>query len=77
MRRSCTRLAGMGTITLRLGDAAKWTPERKYRFKQGETDMGDKGKKDKGKKEQQTKAQLSTKAKRKKKKEKKKEKKIK
>jgi hypothetical protein len=41
-------------------------------FKQGETDMGDKGKKDKGKKEQQKKAQLSPKEKRKLKKEKRK-----
>jgi hypothetical protein len=39
---------------------------------QGETDMGDKGKKDKGKKEQQKKAQLNPKEKRKLKKEKKK-----
>jgi len=41
-------------------------------FKQGETDMADKGKKDKGKREQQKKAQLSLKEKRKLKKEKKK-----
>ncbi len=40
-------------------------------FKQGETDMGDKGKKDKGKKETQKKAQLNLKGKRKQKKEKK------
>ncbi len=40
-------------------------------FKQGETDMGDKGKRDKGKKEQQKKAQLNPKEKRKVKKEKK------
>ncbi len=39
-------------------------------FKQGETDMGDKGKRDKGKKEQQKKAQLSPKEKRRKKKQK-------
>jgi len=39
--------------------------------KQGETDMGDKGKKDKGRREQQKKAQLSPKEKRKLKKEKK------
>ncbi len=50
---------------------------RRYRpaqftFKQGETDMGDKGKKDKGKREQQKKAQLNPKEKRKLKKEKKK-----
>ncbi len=44
-----------------------------YRFKQGETDMGDKGKKDKGKKEHQKKAQLNLKEKRKQKKEKKKQ----
>jgi hypothetical protein len=41
-------------------------------FKQGETDMGDKGKKDKGKREQQKKAQRNPKEKRKLKKEKKK-----
>ncbi len=41
------------------------------RFKQGETDMGDKGKKDKGKKEHQKKARLNPKEKRKQKKEKK------
>lgn len=41
-------------------------------FKQGETDMGDKGKKDKGKREQQKKAQHNPKEKRKLKKEKKK-----
>jgi len=40
-------------------------------FKQGETDMGDKGKKDKGKREQQKKAANSPKEKRKMKKEKK------
>ena len=40
-------------------------------FKQGETDMGDKGKKDKGKREQQKKARLSPKEKRKLKREKK------
>jgi hypothetical protein len=42
-----------------------------FTFKQGETDMGDKGKKDKGKREQQKKAQLNPKEKRKLKKEKK------
>lgn len=40
-------------------------------FKQGETDMGDKGKKDKGKRELQKKAQLNPKEKRRLKKEKK------
>ncbi len=65
------RLLEMGTITTRrLGDVAEQTTIRKCRFKQGETDMGDKGKKDKGKKEQQKKAQLSVKDKRKKKREK-------
>jgi hypothetical protein len=44
----------------------------KFIFKQGESDMGDKGKKDKGKREQQKKAQLNPKEKRKLKKEKKK-----
>jgi len=43
-----------------------------FTFKQGETDMGDKGKKDKGKREQQKKARLNLKEKRKLKKEKKK-----
>ena len=43
-----------------------------FTFKQGETDMGDKGKKDKGKREQQKTAQLNPKEKRKLKKEKKK-----
>ncbi len=71
-QRSCTRLLETGTITMRrLGDVAERTPFGKCRFKQGETDMGDKGKRDKGKKEQQKKAQLSPKEKRKKKKEKK------
>lgn len=42
-----------------------------FTFKQGETDMGDKGKKDKGKREDQKKAQLNPKEKRKLKKEKK------
>jgi len=41
-------------------------------FKQGEIDMGDKGKKDKGKREQQKKAENNPKEKRKLKKEKKK-----
>ncbi len=50
-----------------LGGAISGIP----RFKQGESDMGDKGKKDKGKKEQQKKAVLSPKEKRKQKKEKK------
>ncbi len=36
-------------------------PSGESRFKQGETDMGDKGKKDKGKREQQKKAQLNLK----------------
>jgi hypothetical protein len=43
-----------------------------FTFKQGETDMGDKGKKDKGKRELQKKALLNPKEKRKLKKEKKK-----
>ena len=43
--------------------------------KQGETDMGDKGKRDKGKREQQKKARVTPKDKRKAKQEKKKEKK--
>ncbi|MEE8263124.1 MAG: hypothetical protein V3R83_11735 [Gammaproteobacteria bacterium] len=49
-----------------------FTGSGEFRFKQGETDMGDKGKKDKGKREQQTKAQHNLKEKRKQKKEKKK-----
>ncbi len=48
---------------------------RVFIFKQGETDMGDKGKRDKGKKEQQKKAQLDPKEKRKQKKGKKEKKK--
>ncbi len=47
-------------------------PSGETQFKQGETDMGDKGKKDKGKREQQKKAQLNLKEKRKQKKGKKK-----
>jgi hypothetical protein len=47
-------------------------PSGETRFKQGEADMGDKGKKDKGKREQQKKAQLNLKEKRKQKKEKRK-----
>ncbi len=43
-----------------------------FTLKQGETEMGDKGKKDKGKREIQKKAQLNLKEKRKSKKEKKK-----
>jgi len=43
-----------------------------FTFKQGEIDMGDKGKKDKGKREQQKKSQINPKDKRKLKKEKKK-----
>ncbi len=64
--------ARSGTITMRrLGDVAEQTPFGNCRFKQGATDMGDKGKRDKGKKEEQKKAQLSAKDKRKKKNEKK------
>ena len=47
------------------------TVRHKFTFQQGETDMGDKGKKDKGKREHQKKAQLNPKEKRKLKKEKK------
>ena len=54
----------------RLGDVAERTPFCGCRFKLGEPDMGDKGKKDKGKKEVQKKAQLTPKEKRRKKKEK-------
>jgi hypothetical protein len=62
----------MGTIAMgRLGDVAEQSPSGKCRFKRGETDMGDKGKRDKGKREQQKKAQLSPKEKRKQKREKK------
>ena len=45
--------------------------QAQFTFKQGEIDMGEKGKKDKGKREQQKKAQLNPKEKRKLKKEKK------
>ena len=54
-----------------VGDLEK--PSGESRFKQGETNMADKGKKDKGKKEQQKKAQLNPKQKRKQKKENKKQ----
>ncbi len=65
------RLLETGTITMRrLGDVAEQTPFGKCRFKQGETDMGDKGKRDKGRREQQKKAKLNLKEKRKLKKEK-------
>ena len=53
------------------GELAEQTPVGKFRIKQGETDMGDKGRRDKGKKEQQKKSQLTQKEKRKKKKDKK------
>ena len=65
-------------VDFRKGSSSGWTPPTncaspaQFTFKQGETDMGDKGKKDKGKKEQQKKAQLNPKEKRKLKKEKKK-----
>ena len=66
------RLVEMGTITMRwLGNVAEQTLYGKCRFKPGETDMGDKGKRDKGKKEKQKSAQLTPKDKRKKKKDKK------
>jgi hypothetical protein len=64
--------------TNRKGSASDWTPPTscaspsQFTFKQGETDMGDKGQKDKGKREQQKKALLNPKEKRKLKKEKKK-----
>ena len=44
---------------------AATTVSAQFTFKQGKTDMADKGKKDKGKKEQQKKAQLNPKEKRK------------
>ena len=66
------RLPEMGTITRRRpGSVAEQTPLVNCRFKQGETEMGDTGKRDKGKKEQQKKAKLGLKDKRKKKREKK------
>ncbi len=61
-----------GSLLVRYVEQRGWEePSGDSRFKQGETDMGDKGKKDKGKKEQQKKAQLNPKEKRKQKKEKK------
>lgn len=57
---------------LRLNTGYRRHSPAQFTFKQGEIDMGDKGKKDKGKKEQQKKAQLNLKEKRKLKKEKKK-----
>jgi hypothetical protein len=56
---------------LRSNTGFRFHSPAQFTFKQGETDMGDKGKRDKGKKEQQKKAQLSPKEKRKLKKEKK------
>jgi hypothetical protein len=70
---TCTRKP-----TNRKTSASGWTPPTnfaspsQFTFKQGEPDMGDKGKKDKGKREQQKKAQLNPQEKRKLKKEKKK-----
>ena len=52
------------------GHLSRWRRTCKIIFKQGEIDMGDKGKKDKGKREQQKKAKLNLKEKRKSKKEK-------
>jgi len=68
---------GIDAKRLRLLPSATDTGFRRHRpaqftFKQGEIDMGDKGKRDKGKREQQKKAQLNPKEKRKLKKEKKK-----
>jgi len=63
--------------TNRKASASGWTQPTncaspaQFTFKQGATDMGDKGKKDKGKREQQKKAQLTKKEKRKLRKEKK------
>jgi len=59
-------------LTSTTGDGVSRHSPAQVIFKQGETDMGDKGKKDKGKREQQKKAQLNPKEKRKLKKEKKK-----
>ena len=56
----------------KIGHPVRVVTGREYQFKQGETDMGDKGKKDKGKKEQQKKAKRGLKEKRKLKNEKKK-----
>ena len=70
--RPCMRLPEMGTITRRRpGSVAEQTPLVNCRFKQGETEIGDTGKRDKDKKEQQKKAKLGLKDKRKKKREKK------
>jgi hypothetical protein len=70
------KLASVTPIDLICSPGQPKTGFRRYSlaqviFHQGETDMGDKGKKDKGKREQQKKAQLNPKEKRKLKKEKK------
>jgi hypothetical protein len=65
-------LTGGNAMIGRLGRRFNLMLGEQVIFKQGETDMGDKGKKDKGKREHQKKAQLSPKEKRKVKKEKKK-----
>ena len=60
------------TYSLRPNTGFRHHSPAQFAFKQGETDIGDKGKINKGKKEQQKKAQLNPKEKRKLKKEKKK-----
>lgn len=57
---------------LRTGDGGFASTVPRWSFKQGETRLGDKGKKDKGKRESQQKARLTKKEKRKLKREKKK-----
>ena len=70
MREECSSLGRRRQIPYHRAQLEESSGES--RFKQGETDMGDKGKKDKGKREQQKKALRNLKEKRKQKKEKKK-----
>ncbi len=75
-RYAAQKLAALVSLGLSTGSHVEqrgWEePSGESRFKQGETDMGDKGKKDKGKREQQKKTQRNLKEKRKQKKGKKK-----
>jgi hypothetical protein len=65
-----TQAACVKSIALMKGQVSGKGQDAQVTLGQGETDMGDKGKRDKGKKEQQKKAQLSLKEKRKLKREK-------
>ncbi len=65
------RSRNISNARLQLNKGFRGHNSAQINFKQGETDMGDKGSKDKGKREQQKKAQRTPKEKRKSKKEKK------